>query len=488
MKTNQKFIKLSAHPARAFSRFQQAARVLGLIWGVAAPVSAQSTWNVASGSSPWGTAGNWSPAGVPAGTGAAVVFNGAATGSNTAQTGNRTITMDTPQTAGSIIFNNDLGTFSNSLTGPSSTPGAISFDAWGAGPATITTTGTGLGTGNNTISAPMSLLDPLVVTINNTAVSSTAGSLNLSGSMTGAGGFTKQGDGMATFGSGAKTYKGDTVIAGGRMRVSLAAAPTDTSSLTVSAGGQLTLISAGSYTFGPGTVSLAGAGATSGPYASFPGAIRNDTNLATTITNLVNLVADTLIHVQGAASGAVNFSNTVSGPGQLALTAPGSDTNLGRISLGGANTYSGGTLVRGGLVTLNSTAATFGTGDVTVLSGNAMIAGASARIEITAGTLNAINDVATLSLAGGGTAGTADDGYVTLGSGINETVGGLVLAGAAQLPGTYGSSTSGAAFQNDEYFSGPGMLTVVPEPAALSLSALGMITLFRRTRRRCCLI
>ncbi|MES2706946.1 MAG: autotransporter-associated beta strand repeat-containing protein [Verrucomicrobiota bacterium] len=463
-------------PVRFSFPCRLAAGMLGLLGVGTVPVSAQSTWNSATGGS-WSTAANWTPATVPNGIGADVVFNGAATGANPAQSANHSVTLDGVRTAGSILFNNDLGAFNNSIT--TGTGGPLTFDATGTGPATITTAGTG--TGNNTISVAMSLADSLTATVNNTSAASAAGSLSLTAAISGAGGFTKQGDGMATFGTGAKTYTGATVIAAGRMRMSQTASPTATSGLTVSAGGQLTLISAGSYTFGSAPVTLGGAGAVSGPSAAFPGAIRNDTGLVVTITNAVVLFVDTLLHIQGAA-GALNLPGTVSGGGQLAVTAPGSSADLGTLSLGGANNYSGGTLVRGGMVTLSAAAATFGTGDVTVLSAGAMITGGSARLEIPTGTLDSIMDVATLSLAGGNVAGVADDGYVILGPGVNETVGGLILGGVFQAVGTYGSTASGALFQNDEYFSGPGRLTVVPEPAGLTLLALACGPLFRRRR------
>jgi MYXO-CTERM domain-containing protein len=121
-----------------------------------------------------------------------------------------------------------------------------------------------------------------------------------------------------------------------------------------------------------------------------------------------------------------------------------------------------------------------GTGNVTV-TGNATL------LEIESGVVDAIADAATVSLAGGGAAGVADLGYMLLDSGVNETVGSLLLNGVSQLGGTYGSSSSGATFQNDEYFSGPGVLTVAstPEPgAALSLLVLGAAGVMGRRRLR----
>jgi hypothetical protein len=91
-------------------------------------------------------------------------------------------------------------------------------------------------------------------------------------------------------------------------------------------------------------------------------------------------------------------------------------------------------------------------------------------------------DNATLSLAGGKVAGLADDGYVDLGLGVNEVVGALVLGGVAQPLGTYGSSLSTAAFKNDEYFAGSGIVTVVPEPG-VAVMMLGGITMLLGAQR-----
>src|SRR4029079_15398385 len=97
---------------------------------------------------------------------------------------------------------------------------------------------------------------------------------------------------------------------------------------------------------------------------------------------------------------------------------------------------------------------------------------------IQSGVANAISDSAFLSLAGGGSPGVADRGYLELGSGINETVFFLFLNGVPQAPGTYGSTLSSATFKNNEYFSGSGMITVlVPEPSTIVLLMLGFAAL-----------
>jgi autotransporter-associated beta strand protein len=434
-----------------------------------------------TGTSSWATSSNWNPTTVPNTTGANATFNGAATGSNPAQTGNRVVSLDGTKTVGSILFNNDLSTFTNTVQ--TGTGGPLVFDEVGAGPAVITTQGSG--TGNNTISVAMTLTDTLRADVNNITASSGAGSLNLTGTMSGAGGFTKNGDGLVTFGTGTKTYAGATTLNGGRLRTSAAARPSATSSLTINTGAQLTLITdAATYGFGAGPLNLNGAGPTSGPYAIFPGAIRNDTGLTVTLSNDTVLQSSTTLHVQATAgtggnatpTGAITFSGIVSGPGKLTLTGAGSNVDQGSIILTNGNSYQGGTLVAGGIVAASGANATFGTGDVE--ANNATSPNSIARVSILSGVLNAIADTASLRLAGG------NAGFAVLGTGVNETVSYLYLNGQLQNPGTYGSTASPATNQLNNYFQGDGIVTVLlPEPATLGLLALAAPVILRRRRR-----
>ena len=434
---------------------------------VTTSTSGAVTWNLPAGGT-WDSTASWNPTAIPNGVGASATFNNAASAVNPAQTGNRTVTADNGQTVGSITFsNNAANTFTMSIT-TGAGGSTLTFDEIDAGPATITVPAV-VGTGNNTISVPITLTDSLVATVNNITASSAAGALNLTATITGAGGFTKLGDGLCTFGTGTKTYTGPTVLGGGRMRISVAAQPSATSSFTINAGAQLNQITDGALTLGSGPLNLNGAGPTTGPFAIFPGAIRNDTSRVSTINSAsVVLQSDTLIHVEGSATGSITIANAVSGPGKLTLTAPTSSANQGQLVLNGNNSYQGGTLVRGGTLVVNAASATLGTGDVTV--DNSTSPSSIAKLTIQAGVANAISDIATLTLAGGGTAGVADQSYVELGAGINETVGGLKLGGVSQPAGTYGSTSSGATVQNDEYFSGPGIITVVPVAPLPSLS------------------
>jgi hypothetical protein len=136
--------------------------------------------------------------------------------------------------------------------------------------------------------------------------------------------------------------------------------------------------------------------------------------------------------------------------------------------------------VLGGTLTAGANGA-FGTGDVTVAS-------TAVSLTLSSGFTNTISNSATLSLAGDGLLDNAAvAGFAFLASGVNETVGGLVLGGLMQnIPGTYGATGSGATHTFDDYFQGTGVLTVVPEPSAAiaMLSGLGVLVGAQRFRRR----
>jgi autotransporter-associated beta strand protein len=176
----------------------------------------------------------------------------------------------------------------------------------------------------------------------------------------------------------------------------------------------------------------------------------------------------------GSASVDVSIQAAISGVGGLEKSGDG------KMEFTGANIYFGGTTVSAGQLSVSGASATLGRGNVGVgglVSGTALV--------IQSGVANAINDSAVLALDGGGTPGVADRGYVELGSGINESVLLLFLNGVPQGAGTYGSTSSGATFKNNEFFSGSGIITVlIPEPTSASLMLLGWCAVFGRRRRR----
>ena len=137
-------------------------------------------------------------------------------------------------------------------------------------------------------------------------------------------------------------------------------------------------------------------------------------------------------------SGTQTYSGDISGAGKFRRLAAGGTTVLT-----GANTYSGGTEVEGGTLTVSGSTATLGTGNVTVTGG---------ALTISAGVANAIADTATLSIM--------ETGIANLGTGINDIIAALSLGGVMQASGTYGSSSSPATFQFDQWFTGMGIVTI----------------------------
>jgi fibronectin-binding autotransporter adhesin len=164
--------------------------------------------------------------------------------------------------------------------------------------------------------------------------------------------------------------------------------------------------------------------------------------------------------------------SVIAGSGGLTIAG----TNV--MILKAANTYTGKTTVGAGILQIGDgtlTTSKLGAGNVEVCAG--------ATLLIKARVTNAIADTADISLDD---VGDVFYGMLSLESGINETVHGLILGGTGMPAGTYGSSTSAATYKLDNYFAGSGILTVtaaVPEPATLTL--LGTAGLFLLLARRC---
>ncbi|MDB6098894.1 MAG: hypothetical protein JWN58_1597 [Gammaproteobacteria bacterium] len=181
------------------------------------PTTATGTWNLAT---------NWAEGAIPNGIGASALFN--------SPTVARAVTLDSAITVGSLLLIINTN-FSNTLS--NGTGGSLTLDAAGTGPATITTDGTT--TALITLSATQIWTDSVTVNTISTTSTSAAGALTLTGLVSGAGGFTKQGGGTVTFGTAAKNYAGPTVISGGRLRLSAIGSPALSSSMTVASGGHV---------------------------------------------------------------------------------------------------------------------------------------------------------------------------------------------------------------------------------------------------------
>ena len=194
----------------------------------------------------------------------------------------------------------------------------------------------------------------------------------------------------------------------------------------------------GGFNYKSPTVQFSGGGGVNATASVSASGISLNSNRGVTLTangGTLNQTFGTTFVIEGVVSSTGNGALTKSGLGELHLT--------------GANTYTGGTTVTDGMLTVGNAGAKLGTGNITVQQGTTT--GSALRILFSAN--GAIDDNATVSLAGGGLAGFADRGYANLSFGINEVIGSLVLGGVTQPNGlTYGNSVSSAIVQNDEYF------------------------------------
>jgi autotransporter-associated beta strand protein len=428
-----------------------------------------ATWtNLLGGTQTWNVAANWDtnpvfPNGID------VVANIPST-----QPSNRTIDFGANQalTLGTLNIDNATSFFNQ--FGTANQGQSLTFDVT-AGNATINVTGHTTTTNANgqSIRVPIVLNDNLVVNADWVKNDYSAIALNfLAGSFTGSGNLTKNGLGTLSFADVDKAFTGTLTVNQGRLRTNNAATMSGVSSVLVNDGAALVAEKNGDITWGnPATtvVTLNGLGTISPPAGfgfHFPGAIRTGTNLNQIINNNIVLASTAAINQVGS-SGSLSLNGVLSGPGTFVSGALVSDpTNQGQIILNVANTYTGGTIIQLGQLTV--------TGGATVGTGSVMVDGASVQVanqgpSEAAGRLyiqgaNAIADNAFLNITGGG----ADTlgGTVQLEGGVNEVVGGLMVAGQILGPGTYGSLTSSQSPANtglanpDLYFLGDGIITV----------------------------
>lgn len=484
------------------------------------PTLGPSTWTntVPSGSQAWTNGNNWTTApNHPSGEGAVAIFNETTYNRNVSFTPSGTggDPVDPPQplvTFGSLTVNNSSG-FTNNFTSGSS---EVFLDAAGDGPAEINLLGNATSSGvPTTLGAIWVLTDSLRLTVDKTSSGSSVADVSITGPMSGAGGLIKAGLGTAVITNGTagggikKTYTGPTVVEAGRLRIgtqsgSPGAPLLNTSSITVAPNAQLDLgPNAATFLFGTSSatpINISGTGIQPGTpigatYGS-SGAIRANVN--TTLQNDIHVQSNDATITANASGGAatLTLNGVISGDAgnRLQFGGFGNAPDGGRVILTADNTYAGGTNITRGIVEVSGANADLGSGDVFVdgaswLGPDPTIWGlAAGQLSIASGVLNAIDDTATLSLTGdtatfGGVGDGAIGGIATLGAGIEELVGGLVLGGIAQTTaGTYGSTASGATFQDDRYFAGTGVVSLVPEPSSLAIVGLGAISLLRRRR------
>ena len=276
-----------------------------------------SEWKLASGTSNWHVAANWTE-GIPHSADAFAILG------STYGTGTRTVTVNAPTTVGHIIFDS---TGKYTLGGSSTLTFQVSP---GVDTARIL-----LLRGNHDINAPVVLGSTLTVDVDDPIRTVAFG-----GNISGSGGLVKLGPGTVSLKGAANTYTGGTTVIAGKLTV-----PNAGGSLGP---GLLTVASAGKVNLQVPTITVSG----------LSGSGEINLGFASPATN-------TILRVQGTSSS--SFSGKIQ---DITGTA-------GRLEVGGGatlelkseNTYSGGTTINTGGRIEVSHPLCFGPGPVTLNGG-----------------------------------------------------------------------------------------------------------------------
>ena len=276
-----------------------------------------------------------------------------------------------------------------------------------------------------------------VITISKSIILNTGGGgtfdigipIYLSGAISGGGGIATSGNDLILNRSGGTNTVGSISINGGRLFVQNSLTNISGSSINVADGAILdidinatnSLTNTITFASGAGLANRQGTLSISTANATFPTGgtmIFNKDDLPTTAITVNNnypgLTSNLTLQVGGINStvGNVTFSGIISGP--FGITK----TSTGRLILSGTNSYSGGTSISDGALTIGSTSALGSTSGA-------------------------------FSISGTGTATVSS----------NVTVGSLTIGGLGTASGTWGSSDSSATYKSSVFFS-TGLVTV----------------------------
>ncbi|EBS2665286.1 autotransporter outer membrane beta-barrel domain-containing protein [Salmonella enterica subsp. enterica] len=300
---------------------------------------------------------------------------------------------------------NTGGTFSNTISG--------SGQVVKSGDKTLTLSGVNTYTGGTLISggtlvgSNVEALGTGDVTNNATLELNTSGDFD--NAISGSGKVEKSGDDALTL-SGSNTYTGGTLISDGTLVASNVEAlgtgdVTDNATLALNAGGDFTNNIGGTGRVeksGDDALTLSGSNTyTGGTLISGGTLVANDVNALGTgdVTDNATLMLNT----------GGDFTNNIGGTGCVEKSGDGT------LTLSGANSYTGGTLISGGTLVANDVNA-LGTGDIT---DNATLA------------LNAVGDFNN-AISGSGKVEKSGDGTLTF-SGANSYRGGTTISGGTLL-------------------------------------------------------
>ena len=183
------------------------------------------------------------------------------------------------------------------------------------------------------------------------------------------------------------------------------------------------------------------------------------TNGATIDTDGYNVtIAQRLVHDTTSGAPALDGGLVKLGQGILTLAA--------------ANTYTGTTTVSLGTLAVSVNGG-LGIGSVSIAAGATLSLGTG----VTAAHNASTSTILTLA--------SATTSIINLaGTGVQDTVGTLIVNGLTEPVGTYGAAGSGATYTNIADFMGTGELLVVPEPSTWAMLAAGGMLLAVAVRHR----
>ncbi len=315
---------------------------------------------------------------------------------------------------------NTGGTFDNAISG--------SGQVVKSGDETLTLSGTNSYTGGTTISGGtlvstnVEALGSGDVTDDGTLELNTGGTFD--NAISGSGQVVKSGDKMLTL-SGANSYSGGTLISDGTLVASNVEAlgtgdVTNNATLALNTGGDFTNNISGSgqvVKSGDDTLTLSGANSYTGG-TTISGGTLVATNVDALGTGDVTNSSTRELNTGGT------FDNAISGSGQVVKS--GDET----LTLSGSNTYTGGTLISGGTLVATNVDA-LGTGDVTD----------NATLELnTGGTFDNV-------ISGSGQVVKSGDDTLTL-SGANSYTGGTLISGGTLVATSVEALGSGDVTDN----------------------------------------
>ncbi len=434
-------------------------------------------WNSASGGT-WSnvTSSGWNAGSFPHSTDDSATFS-------QALAAGATVTLDTPVTLGGLVLNDSSGAYGWTIASSNPPLNTVTFSS------TPNLAYIASQSGNHTLNAPVVLASPLTINV-------TGASLTMSGPISGTGSITTAGTGSLIL-SGSNSFGGALNAAGGTVQIgnggnsgTLGSGPVSNNaalvfsrsdsglsvsnvisgsgSLTQIGAGAITLAAANTYTgatlvsngtlvLGNGlaiqdsTLNTSGSGALSfGSLASAAfGGLAGSGNLV-----LANSAGTASVNLSvGANNASTTFSGTLSDNATGArLTKVGS----GMLTLSGANTYSGGTYLDNGTLSLSSSAA-LGSGTLTINGGGLYHSSGyltlSNNPQVWNGSFTVNNPISTTLNLGSGNVALNNNIQITAGAGwgsVSLVVGGVISNGS----GNYGLTIMGGANSGAIYLTG----------------------------------